>query len=240
MERIAYGNTEVAYEIRRSGSRKTIAVTVNPDASVTVAVPKGTRRTRVAAEVNRKAGWIVAQQDWLRRHYPKRPRQFVSGETFLYLGRQHHLHIVSGEHGGPASVTLARGQFLVALPGGAPAAPPPRVRALLVRWYRRHAIQYLTGMCEAYAARLGVRPRSVRILDMKTRWGSGGPDGQLRLNWRIVMAPRSLVEYVVVHELCHICHGRHSPAFWRLLSRVMPDYEDRRQRLAVLGPTFDF
>ena len=94
-------------------------------------------------------------------------------------------------------------------------------------------------ICESVAPRLGVQYQSVRILEMKTRWGSGGPDGQLRFNWRIVMAPRALVEYVVAHELCHLRHSTHSPAFWRLLAQFMPDHEDRRQRLAILGPTFD-
>jgi len=241
LEKISYGNTEIAYSIRRSATRRTITITVKPDVSVTVSVPKGTRRRRIAAEVRRKASWIVKQQDWLQRHYPRRPRQFVSGESFLYLGRQYHLRVSRQPAPCDQTVSLMRGAFYVALPSDVPESEAATVvRRRLLQWYREHAHDYVVCACGRAASRLGVPYQSVRILDMKTRWGSGGPDGQLRFNWRIVMAPRALVEYVVAHELCHLQYSAHSPAFWRLLARFMPDYEDRRQRLAILGPTFDF
>jgi predicted metal-dependent hydrolase len=240
-DEITYGSTRIAYTIRRTATRRTIAITVNPDVSVTVAVPQGTRRSRIAEEVQRKASWIVKQQDWLRRHYPRRPRQFVSGESFLYLGRQYHLRVCRHPSLDDSTVSLTRGAFHVTvrldLPDDEAASV---VRRRLLQWYREHAHDYIVQTCRRTASRLGLQYQSVRILDMKTRWGSGGPDGQLRFNWRIVMAPRALLEYVVAHELCHLRHTTHSPAFWRSLSQLMPDYEDRRQRLAILGPTFDF
>jgi len=236
-----YGRTRIAYTICRKNTRRTIAITVHPDRSVTVSAPKGTRRTRIAAEVRRKAAWILKQQDWLRRHYPRRPREFVSGESFLYLGRQYHLRVCRQSAPRDSRVSLARGMFCVQLPVDvAGDDTPAAVRRRLVRWYRQHAQDYVARVCQTTAPRLGVTYQSVRILDMKTRWGSGSPDGLLRFNWRVVMAPRALVEYVVAHELCHLRHSAHSPAFWRLLVQLMPDYEDRRQRLAILGPTFDF
>ena len=240
-EHITYGSTRIDYRIRRSGSRLSIAITVDPDTSVTVSVPKGVRRKRVAVEVRRKASWVIKQQDWFRRHYRRHPRRFVSGETFLYLGRQYQLRVARDSAVTRASVVLARGTLRVTVPGESPVtAQARRVRALLLGWYRRHALKYVSRVCEVSAKRLGVRYQSLRILEMKIRWGSSGGDGKLRFNWRIAMAPRSLVEYVVAHELCHIRHGQHSPAFWRLLASVMPDYEERRQRLTALGPTLDF
>lgn len=80
---------------------------------------------------------------------------------------------------------------------------------------------------------------AVEVREMKTRWGSGGENGKVRFNWRIVMAPKRLLEYVVAHELCHIKHHDHSREFWRLLSRVMPDFDQRRDELERLGPTLD-
>ncbi len=86
---------------------------------------------------------------------------------------------------------------------------------------------------------MGVTAKSVEVREMKTRWGSGGPGGRLRFNWRIVMAPKRLLEYVVAHELCHIRYHDHSREFWRLLGRVMPDYKQRQQELERLGPSLD-
>jgi predicted metal-dependent hydrolase len=81
--------------------------------------------------------------------------------------------------------------------------------------------------------------KGVALREMKTRWGSGGNDGVLRFNWRIVMAPRRLVEYVVAHEQCHLRYHDHSQQFWRLLARVIPDFQERRQELERLGPSLD-
>ncbi len=237
---LMFGGTKIVYQVRRSSRRQTLAITVNPDASVMVSAPKGERKVRIAAEVQRKAAWIVKQQDWIQRHHPRRPREFVSGETFLYLGRQYHLRIVRDASAKHSKILLSRGCFWVHLP---PALTDDEgvvvTRRLLTRWYRQHAMEHLDVLARDFARKLGVAFASVRALDMKTRWGSGGPNGHLRFNWRVIMAPRRLVAYVVAHELCHIVHSRHSPEFWRLLGRVMPDYEQRRQQLATFGPSYD-
>ena len=235
---IAFGKSSIACEVRRS-KRRTIAVTVNPDATVTVTAPSGAADAAVAEAVRGKAAWIVKHQDWLRRHYPPRPREFVSGETFLYLGRQYHLRVVRDGEDAPR-VTLTQGTFRVALRNGVDRrGQAKQVRTLLVEWYRRHALDRLGDIAMCLGGRLGVGYESLRLLDMPTRWGSGGPNRRLRFNWRIIMAPKRLVEYVVAHELCHVRHARHTPQFWRLLARVMPDYEQRRQQLATCGPAFD-
>jgi predicted metal-dependent hydrolase len=241
MASLTFGGTRIVYQIQRSQRRRTLAITVNPDATVVVMAPKGERAVRIAAEMQRKAAWIVKQQDWIHRHHPKRPRQFVSGETFLYLGRQYHLRIAREAKANRSTILQSRGSFWIQLPSASTADDGvPATRRLLVRWYRQHAQEYLNVCATDLARKLGVMFASVRPLDMKTRWGSGGPNGHLRFNWRIIMAPRRLVEYVVAHELCHIVHNQHSPEFWRLLGRILPDYEQLRQQLAEFGPSYDF
>jgi predicted metal-dependent hydrolase len=238
---VPFGDTRIGFRVQRSRDRQSIAITVNPDATVAVMAPTGVRAARIAAAVQRRAAWIVKQQDWLRRHHPRRPRQFVSGEAFLYLGRQYPLRVVRDPNARGDGIALARGSFWVRVRGTlAGAEVPACVRRLLAGWYRRHAAERLAETVVTFAPRLGVSVVSVRALELRTRWGSGGPDGHLRFNWRIAMAPRRLLEYVVAHELCHIVHNRHSPRFWRLLAQVMPDYEQRRQQLANLGPALDF
>ena len=107
-------------------------------------------------------------------------------------------------------------------------------------WYREHARAKLEDIAARLAKRLGVAFDSVRILDMRKRWGSCGKTGVLRFNWRIIMAKSRLVEYVVAHELGHLLHRDHSPVFWRTLGTVIPDYAQRRKELMREGPRLDF
>lgn len=235
---IVFGGTRIDYSIQRTSRRKTLAITVSPDRSVTVAAPKGTRRTLVAKKVYQKAEWIVRQQERLRRNGRQSAKKFVSGESFPYLGRQYQLKVVpqSTAPSIPQAVVL-RGRLVI---------PVARrwgverrrlaVRAALTAWYREHANVQIQSAVGRFSARLGVAVTGVEIREMKTRWGSGGPNGRLRFHWRIVMAPKRLLEYVVAHELCHIRYQNHSREFWRLLGHVMPDYQQRRQELERLGP----
>lgn len=238
-EHVQFGTTRIEYRIRRSARRRTIAIAVHPGAGIVVTAPKGVRRNQISTAVQRKARWIVKQQDWLRRHHPRRPRRFVSGETLLYLGRQYQLRVVTVAAAKHPLLRLTRGTFRVELPAGRQTGREHWTRGLLVRWYRHHALEHVRVACLAMGLKLGVGVTSVRVLDMKTRWGSGGSDGQLRFNWRIIMAPRALMEYVIAHEVCHVVCNRHSPEFWRLLKRAVPGAEDLRQSLANMGPLFD-
>jgi len=235
---IVFGQTQIPFTLHRSG-RRDVAITVNADASVAVIAPPGTALSMVEAAVRRRAAWIIRQRDWLQRHWPRRPRQFVSGESCLYLGRQYQLQI-SPNSPGQANVRLEGGKFKVDLPNSAATSDLGQlVRPLLVRWYRRHALPYLAELAENQAKKLGVDYAEIRLLEMPTRWGSGGKNGKLRFNWRLMLAPRRLVEYVVAHELVHLRHPHHSANFWRTLGTIVPDWQQRRDELDLRGPSFD-
>ncbi len=236
---IGFGGMRIDYSIQRTSRRKTFAITVNPDMSVAVAVPKGTRRTLVSKKVTQKAEWIVRQQERLRRNGRESAKSFVSGESFRYLGRQYQLKVIHRSTAPPVpQATMTRGRFIVPVSSRWGAGRRrSAVRDALAVWYREHALVQIQTAVDKISACLGVAPASVEVREMKTRWGSGGTDGQLRFNWRIAMGPKRLLEYVVAHELCHLRYHDHSREFWRLLSRVMPDYEQRRQELERLGPS---
>jgi len=239
VDNVVFGGTRIDYSIQRTSRRKTIAITVSPNMSVIVAAPKGTRRTLVAKKVHQKADWIVRQQERLRRNGRQSTKTFVSGESFRYLGRQYQLKILR-QSTAPSipHAAMFRGRFVVpvARRWGAERRREA-VRAALAAWYRQHADVQIRSSVARFSPCLGVAAAGVEVREMKTRWGSSGTNGRLRFNWRIVMAPKRLLEYVVAHELCHIRYHDHSREFWRLLSRVMPDYEQRRQELERLGPT---
>jgi predicted metal-dependent hydrolase len=241
IDKIVFGDSDILYQVNRTNRRQTIAITVKPDTSVNVAAPKGTRRLRIATAVTEKAKWILKQKDWFARNGKAKSHRMVSGESILYLGRQYQLKVflLAGRHVVP-NVMLARGKLIVTIPRHwSEYRQRSTVRSALIKWYSAQAKSYMVSLVQRYADRLAVQYTSIHVCDMQKRWGSGGTSGRLRFNWRIMMAPRRLIEYVIAHELCHIQYNDHSQAFWRYLSRVIPDYIRRRTELEFNGLKYD-
>lgn len=234
---VQFGRTRILYAIRRSSRRETVAITIDPRQGVLLTAPRGVAVERLDRVVYAKARWIVER---LRRKrdlaLPVPAREFVSGETFLYLGRQYRLR-VEGRTDGAMDAGLRRGWFVVAVPNGLDdSGRAERVRAGLVAWYESHAAERLAESAEKWAKRLGLPEPRILVREPRKRWGSCNAEGTVRFNWRIVQAPISLLDYVVAHELVHLRHRDHTRAFWATLGRVMPDYETRKQALRALGP----
>ena len=229
---VTWGETRLPYTIRRSARRrKTVAVTVDPAGSVLVVAPERFATDRLDAIVRRKAEWIALRLRHAESQGPPlAPREFVSGESVLYLGRHYRLKV----HAAPSGAARLRGGWLhVPAPAGPQQAA--HVQAALVSWFRRHAAERLPERVAAWRVRAGVPLPRVVIADQQKRWGSCDQCGTIRLNWRIVQAPMRLVDYVVVHELVHLRHRGHGRDYWQAVGRVMPDYERRREDLRRYG-----
>ncbi len=191
---------------------------------------------RLDRVVHAKARWIV-EKLWKKRDLPptQRSREFVSGETFLYLGRQYRLRVERRTEGAD-TVWLRGGWLVVPVPEALEAsARPEHVRGMLVSWYKEHAAHKLPERAAVWAEKLGVPAPEVFIREPKKRWGSCDAKGALRLNWRVIQAPMRLVDDVVAHELCHLQHPDHTASFWATLGWVMADYDARRDALRELG-----
>ena len=229
---ITWGETRVAYAIRRSARRKkTVAVTVDPTGSVLLVAPEHLTTRRLDAIVSRKAGWIVRRIRRAESHGPPlSPREFVSGESVRYLGRHYRLKVHPHETG---DAKLRGGWLYVPAPAG------PRQTAevcdAIVAWFRHHAAERLPERVAAWRPKAGVAMPRVVIANQQKRWGSCDQRGTIRLNWRIIQAPLRLVDYVVAHELVHLRHRGHGHDYWQALGRVMPDYERRREDLRQRG-----
>lgn len=241
METIQFGNSKINFTLRRSANRSGVAITVMPDGSVTVVAPKGVRRARVSQVVAKKADWIITQQESFRGWQKGFPKEFVSGESFYYLGRQYKLKIKKRKiECSEVSTKMIRGQLEVEVPDSLDSRVQARlVREAVVNWYKPLALKHLCAVTDKYARMLGVEYKSLKIREMHKRWGSGGRTGKLAFNWRVIMAPKRLVEYVVAHEVCHLKYDDHSERFWSQLARLMPDYERRRTELANEGAKYD-
>jgi predicted metal-dependent hydrolase len=234
---VQWGSTRLAYGIRRSSRRKTVALTVAPPGQIILTAPRDTPVERLDKVVRAKAKWLTTR---LRRVRPVEPgpgpREFVSGESFLYLGRQYRL-AVHASRAAP-EVRLERGRLRVYVPGALIGeARAHAAREALAGWYREHARAWLAERTAEWARKVNLPEPRVLVREQERRWGSCA-QGVVRFNWRIIQAPVRLVDYVVAHEVVHLVHDDHGRAFWAELGRLLPDYETRRERLRAEGPRF--
>jgi predicted metal-dependent hydrolase len=232
---IPFGRRRINYRLCRTDRRKSVTIAVDPALGVLVNAPATLATDRLRAVLRGKAPWIL---DRLRRieelHRPSR-REFVSGESFPYLGRCYRLKVVREKTGRPR--TALSGRRLRAVVGVSDGRLST-IREMLRQWYARRAARRLPERAALWAGRLGLQSPRVVVRDQAKRWGSCDRRGRILINWRIVMAPLSLVDYVVAHEVCHRVQPHHGPEFWKLLGRLMPDWESRRTRLRREGPRY--
>lgn len=222
-----YGGDTIRYEVRFLDSRRTLAIEVHPDSRVLVRAPKDCDQDLIAQRVRKRARWISRQIAEFERYRPRTPlRQYVNGESHLYLGRQYRLKIAAATK---ADTRLSRGHLLVNVPGS---SGPQRVKALLERWYLERARVVFGDVLKAGLDRFRLaEPPHLVVRTMRSRWGSLSPSGTMTLNVNLIRAPRRCIEYVVTHELCHLRHRNHDPRFFKLLDQVMPDWQQRKRRL---------
>lgn len=228
---VPYGKENISYNVLQV-ARKTLAIEVYPDSSVVIKAPIGTGLDEIRKKVVKRARWIIKQQQFFRQFDPRTPaRQFVGGETHLYLGKQFRLKIIEGDRD---SVKLSRGYFHVEIKHS---ASQDHIRLLLNTWYVEKAAATFNSSferCWPYFEQLGLRKPRIQTRRMKKRWGSLSRGGQLTLNSDLIRAPKESIDYVITHELCHLqCHD-HSSAFYRLLEKVMPDWERRKHKLELV------
>jgi len=226
---LVYGTRSIPYTLRYE-VRKTLGITVHPDLTVLVQAPVGTQPAEVETAVRRRARWIGQRLDDYARYSPDLPpREYVSGETHRYLGRQYRLKVHEGE---PEQVQL-NGPFLVLTVRTR--SDRARAEALVQGWYRAQAREVFAARLEACYPRLeamGVARPRLSVRAMRTRWGSASKEGgRITLNVKLVQVPTPLIDYVLFHELCHLAEPHHGRPFYQLLNRVLPDWQASRDRL---------
>lgn len=221
-----YGQTPIRFTLLRR-NRRTLGIEVTPAGVVRVVAPPDLPEADIVMRVARHGAWITRQLREVAKLPPPLPaRQFVSGESWRYLGRQYRLRVRVGEGVG---VRVTRGELLLTVRDAGQA------ERVLTDWFRERAQLVLAervSVCLEHAAAFGLRHGGEFTLRrMHTRWGSLSRGGRLTLNPLLVHAPKECVDYVILHELCHLREFNHSAAFYALLSRVLPDWKRRRERL---------
>ena len=214
-------------DVVRTSRTKTASIKVD-DGLVSVVVPKALDIERIEQLVADKYLWIIQKIALHEESKPASDREFVSGEAYAYLGRNYRLKVVAGAY---SPVKLIQGRLVATLPDGAKRSN--LVRDAVIRWYKLNALRKIKEKVRRYSKVMDLEPKSIGIKTFKSRWGSCSPKGELDFNWVIVMAPNRVVDYVVIHELCHLKQLDHSPKFWKEVERVMPDYAEHKEWLKV-------
>jgi predicted metal-dependent hydrolase len=234
-----YGDTTICYSVVRSLRRKkTIEIRLDAARGVMVTAPVAASFEDIHDLVLKRAAWIITRSKE-GVAVPER-RLYAAGETLPYGGRDIPVKVAESE-AASVGIRLIGSVFAVTVPMRLQGEERREaIHRAFLSWYRRRAIGAVRRSVALWSAQMGLVPSSVKIRDQRQRWGSCSPNGTLRFNWRIVMAETCLLDYVVVHELAHLAQANHSPNFWAVVERYMPDYRQRRRRLKEAGRHYFF
>lgn len=240
-ETIEIPDSDLPATIVRSKNRKrTVSLGIDPSGKVIITAPTSTPLETIVEITRSKLDWINKHLKEKRQleeyHFDK---EFISGESIQFLGKLYILKIIEGDEDLPGACSIYNKSIRVQVPKGLNSVIRSElVKELLICWYKQQAAEKIAERTEKYAGKHGFIYNSVLIREQEKRWGSCDHLGNLRFNWKIIMAPISLIDYVVVHELCHLKIKNHSPEFWQLLENIMFDYEKRKATLKLLGMSY--
>lgn len=227
--KVNYGEKEIEFQIKYK-KRKSIKISVNPDLAVEVLAPLETKDEKIKEIVLKRASWILKQKKYFEKFLPRlTPRYYVSGETHRYLGRQYRLKVIAAEKN---DVKL-KGRYIYIYT--LYKHNREYNKELLYKWYREHAekkFEQFFETCYEKVRKYGVEKPTWSIRKMKVRWGSyHQKQNHILLNIELVKAPSYGIEYVIMHELCHVKYPNHSKEFYRFMDVIMPDWQKRKKIL---------
>jgi len=228
---VQYGEELICFSLRRQSARNVqkLAIHVEPDGRVLVDAPEAAPLDTVLAAVKKRSRWISQHVRAARERMAHvLPREYVSGESLHYLGRRYRLKVIVNSDA--AVEARMRGAFITVT---APEHAPITIKSALDAWYRQRARELFADRLAAMATPLRwvKQPPPTRLQFMTVQWGSCSPTGRITLNPLLVKAPSECIDYVLLHELCHLLHHNHSPKFYRTLDRHMPNWRLVKEKL---------
>lgn len=217
---------DIEFSLSKS-NRRTASVHIERDGSVSLIVPETLSEEKVHEVIEKKRSWIYKKMaEWQDLNSSRIVREFRNGEGFLYLGSSYRLKLISGQK---SPLILKNGFFCLEK------TELPKAEEHFKDFYRDKGRQKITERVALYARKMGVIPNQTRILELKNRWASCSEKGNLNFHWKCLMAPLSVIDYIIVHELAHMIQANHTEAFWNEIDKVLPDYQDRVNWLRQFG-----
>lgn len=227
MHNIQYGTKQITFSIA-SRKRKSIAVEVHPDTSVQIKAPFDCSIDDIKKVVSKRSKWIITQQKFFEQFLPETPkREYVAGETHSYLGRKYILKISTSDEN---KVTIKSGYLVVHTQNNT----EENIKHLLTEWYYKRATKVFEKVYnEAYQKfnQYNIDKPEIQIKRMKKRWGSYTSSGNILINPELIKAATVCIEYVMIHELCHLIERNHSKKFYSLLEKIAPDWQRWKLKL---------
>ena len=234
-------NDKFSYTLKRS-NRRSLGLTIERDGAVIVRAPLNLGNVEIEKFISEKRIWIqqkLSQKASVNRETPK--REFVNGQGFLYLGKSYRLRFLDKTAGtritkktNGQKLYLRHGYFELGI------KEKSKARNHFISWYKEKAEAKLKERIPRYDKRIGVKVGQFGVSNLGHRWASYSRSGIINFNWRAIMAPIWVFDYILLHEMVHMIERRHSKRFWRLVSRVMPDYQEFDRWLAENGADLDF
>lgn len=236
-DRISACGRTLNYEIVYSKKRKTAAILVRPDMRVEFRAPQGLSADTIRGMVEGKARWIFKKLEWFEANrLPDQQKQYCEGEVYLYLGREYPLRITPVNNIKKPMVFFKNSELTVEISENTSEDQLPfLVKEAVWNFYSERAEEEVEKLLNIYSKKFGVSTPVFKVKYQKKRWGSCSAKNVLRINFQLIMAPPKQLEYVVVHELCHVKEKNHSARFWKLVQELMPDYEKYRNSLKKDG-----
>jgi len=222
--------TQITLRIIRS-RRRTVGLEINEKGELVVRAPLYLPESEIKAVIRSHQKWIEKKLAEMEQRRQKiKPKSFMTGEKFLYLGQEFPL-ILSPK---PKPSLAFTGQAFILSAGYQKGG-----KELFQKFYRRMARLYLSRRMEQLAQMNGFGFKKFRLSPARTRWGSCSARGTISLSWRLIMAPPEIIDYVIIHELAHTKEKNHSRAFWQLVAQYVPDYKEKRRWLRAEGFRFN-
>jgi predicted metal-dependent hydrolase len=223
---------DIEYQLMPGADRKTTDIVIERNGIIAVRPPSNYTPEQVDAVVKSKRMWIYRNlAEWRDLNSTAVVREWVNGETFLYLGRAYRLALITEQ---TEPLKLIEGRFCLKRQlvdkGGSSAA-----KKAFEFYYAEKGFQRISERVKYYAPKIGVTASSINVKDMSFRWASCSKSGALNFHWKCMMAPSKIIDYIIVHELCHMHQRNHSDAFWNEVDKVMPDYRERKEWLRKNG-----
>lgn len=224
---VQYGTTTIKFKVHYS-SRKTMGIEVHPDKTIKVVAPNGSEMDRILKRVENRAPWIQKQvRKFTKVQRQDSVREFVSGENMFYLGRQYRLKVLKGE----PSVKLIGKFLMLTLPNK---EDKKNASQLIEDWYMRHANKKLNDrfcILSEMSNKEKIKFNKLYIKPIQKRWGSCTKLGNITLNVNLIKVPVDCIDYVIIHELCHLKYLNHSPKFYKLLDKYSPSWKKLQEKL---------
>jgi len=235
MEQLKFGDKTISYEMRPHMRAKRIKITITQD-KVRVSFPQGIDTKKVKEFVESKKEWIVSTlESYKAQQAGIKAKNYLAGEEYFFLGKSYVLRTQIYE-GVNAAVELKPDEIWIYLSKEVPEKDRPLwVKGVLTAWYKDKAGVVFREKLDYYSRMMGLKYNQLRVKNQSTRWGSCSGKGNINLNWRVIMAPDQVINYLIVHELAHLRYMNHSKDYWNLVAQFMPEYEKWRKWLKENG-----